>query len=147
MYIKQLSVFLQNKLGHLAEITEILRDAGIDIRGINISEGHEFGILRLLVDDTDKAEALLSQNDYLCKISDVLAIEPEDRIGIMSEIFKALADNGINVNYIYSNIKPCHQELPIIILSTSDQQKAIDVISDLGINFVRSTEISKSPNK
>lgn len=144
MFVKQLSVFLQNKPGHLSEITKILADADIDIRAINVSEGNEFGILRLLVDDIYKAQYLLSEQDYLCKLSDVLAIEPEDRVGAMSEIFKALADNEINVNYIYSNIKPCHEELPVIVFSTSDQKKAIDVIQDLGISLVKNNEIAKS---
>ena len=144
MFVKQLSVFLQNKPGHLKDITEIIKDAGIDIRGINVSEGNDFGILRLLVDDPYKAQYLVDEQDYLCRISDILAIELEDRIGMMSEIFKALADNDININYIYSTIRPLHGEKPIIVLSTSNQEKAIDVLGDIGINFVRNKEITNT---
>lgn len=143
MYVKQLSIFLQNKPGHLAEITQLLKDENIDIRAINVSEGNDFGILRLLVDDTYKAQYVVSSHNYLCQIQDVLAIEPEDRVGIMSEIFKALSDNKINLTYIYSTIRPYHDKQPIIILKTSDQEKAREVIDDLGIGFITGKEIAQ----
>lgn len=143
MFVKQLSIFLQNKPGHLANITELLKQEKIDIRAINVSEGNEFGILRLLVDDTYKAQYILSENNYLCRIADVLAIEPEDRVGIMAEIFRALSDNEIDLNYIYSTIRPYHDKQPIIILKTSDQEKARKVIEDLGIGFITTKEISE----
>lgn len=143
MYVKQLSVFIQNKPGHLARITEILKDEKIDIRAINVSEGNDFGILRLLVDDTYKAQYALTENNYLCRIAEVLAIEPEDRIGIMNEIFEALSQNDINLNYIYSTIRPYRDKQPIIVLKTSDQEKARQVIDDLGINFITNQEISE----
>lgn len=141
MFVNQLSIFLQNRPGHLANITKILKDGEINIRAINVTEGNDFGILRLIVDDTYKAQFLLQEDGYLCKVAEVLAIEPEDKIGIMNEIFEALAKADINVNYIYSIIRSIHGQLPIIIIKTSDQDKALKVLSDLNISFVNNEEI------
>ncbi len=140
MFIKQLSVFLQNEPGRLQNVTEILKDGGIDIRALNVSEGKEFGILRCLLDDTYKAKFLLEENGYLCKLSDVLAIEPEDKIGSVNEVLKALSDGGINLNYIYSTIRPLHEEKPLLVISTSDQDKALEVLQNLEIPLVSSKE-------
>lgn len=141
MIVKQLSIFLQNQPGHLADITKILKDGEIDIKAINVTEGNDFGILRLIVNDTYKAQFLLQEEGYLCKIADVLAIEPEDKLGILNKIFTALAAEDININYIYSIIRSIHGQLPIIILKTSDQQKARRIIEDLGISLVSNREI------
>lgn len=142
MYVKQLSVFLQNKPGHLAQITEILKDGGVSIRAINVSEGNEFGILRVIVDDAYKSAYLLKDQGYLCRLSDVLAVEPEDRVGAMAEIFAVLGAADISINYIYSIIRPLHDQMPVIILSTSDQARAAQVIQDLGVSFITNREMS-----
>lgn len=141
MTIKQLSVFLQNRPGHLAEITDIIRNNNINIKGINVSEGNEFGIVRLIIDDIHKTKELLEEQGYLCRIQNVLAIEPEDRIGLMADIFNALAEEKINVNYIYSIIKPLHNELPIIIMSTSNQDRTKEILKELEIPLVISEEL------
>ncbi len=139
--VNQLSIFIQNRLGHLAEITEVLKSGDIDIRAITVTEGHEFGILRIVANDTYKAQHLLEDEGYLCNVSKVLAIEPEDRTGIMAEIFRALAEAGVSIEYIYSIIRPKHGSLPAVILKTDDQQKAAAVIRELGIAFISEDEL------
>lgn len=141
MLIKQLSVFLQNKPGHLAKITQLLKDYDISIKGINVSEGNEFGILRLIVDDIYKAEHVLRHNDFLCKITNVLALEPEDRVGSFNEIFSALSIKGINISYIYSVIRPVNGD-PVIIIKTSKQDEALKIIQSLGVKTLTEKELS-----
>ncbi|MGI6110415.1 MAG: ACT domain-containing protein [Eubacteriaceae bacterium] len=141
MLTKQLSIFIQNQPGHLAEITEVLARNGIDIRAINVTEGHDFGILRIIPDDPYKAEHILEEEGYLVKMASVLAIEPDDRPGIMSEIFRALADAELDIKYIYSIIRPVHGKMPTIVLKTSDSAKAESVIRGLGIPVVSEDDI------
>ncbi len=144
MLVKQLSVFLQNKPGHLIKMTDILRQNGLDIRAINVSEGNDFGILRLIIDDVYKAQYLLKENGYLCRLDDVLAIELEDKIGILYEILDALGNSGINLNYIYSIIRPVHGELPTIILKTTDLEKSQKVLEEIGVSIISNQEVTSS---
>ena len=156
MIVKQLSVFLQNKPGHLIKITKILKNNNLDIRAINVSEGNDFGILRLIVDDIYKAQYLLKEEGYLCRLDDVLAVELEDKVGILFEVFDALGNNGINLNYIYSIIryssssifyyKPVHGELPSIIIKTTDLEKSQKILENIGVNLISHQEVTSTEN-
>ena len=146
MIVKQLSVFLQNKPGHLIKITKILKNNNLDIRAINVSEGNDFGILRLIVDDIYKAQYLLKEEGYLCRLDDVLAVELEDKVGILFEVFDALGNNGINLNYIYSIIRPVHGELPSIIIKTTDLEKSQKILENIGVNLISHQEVTSTEN-
>ena len=94
MAIKQLSVFVENKEGKLREITDILAKAGIDIRALSIADTSEFGILRLIVRDPQKAKALLEKNGFVATIN--------DRPGGLAEIVRLFAERDINMEYMYA---------------------------------------------
>lgn len=102
MAIKQLSVFVENKEGKLREITDILAKAGIDIRALSIADTSEFGILRLIVRDPQKAKALLEKNGFVATINDVVGVEINDRPGGLAEIVRLFAERGINMEYMYA---------------------------------------------
>ena len=102
MAIKQLSVFVENKEGKLREITDILAKAGIDIRALSIADTSEFGILRLIVRDPQKAKALLEKNGFVATINDVVGVEINDRPGGLAEIVKLFAERDINMEYMYA---------------------------------------------
>lgn len=102
MAIKQLSVFVENKEGKLREITDILAKAGIDIRALSIADTSEFGILRLIVRDPQKAKALLEKNDFVATINDVVGVEINDRPGGLAEIVRLFAERDINMEYMYA---------------------------------------------
>lgn len=133
MLIKQLSIFIENKKGHLASITKVICDAGIDIRAISVFDSSEFGILRLVVNDPYKAAELLKEAGHVAKMTDVLAVEPEDRIGAMYRIFDTLSDNDINVEYVYSFVMRNQSAMPLVIMKTNDQEKAIEVLKNSGV--------------
>lgn len=141
MITKQLSVFLQNRPGHLAEITDILAREHIDIRAIDVTEGNEFGILRLITDDPYRAEHVLREEDYLVRLNSVLAIEPEDTPGSLAKIFRALTDDGLDIKYMYSIIQPVHNQKPTLIVKTSDSRRAAEVMEKIGVPVVRSKEV------
>ena len=102
MAIKPLSVFVENKEGKLREITDILAKAGIDIRALSIADTSEFGILRLIVRDPQKAKALLEKNGFVATINDVVGVEINDRPGGLAEIVRLFAERDINMEYMYA---------------------------------------------
>lgn len=140
MIIKQLSVFIENKKGHLAALTDVLKKEDIDIRAISVFDTTEFGILRLVVDDPDRALKLLELNGYTAKISDVLAIEPEDVVGSLNHIFRILDDSDIEIEYIYSFVLR-KRALPLIILKVNNREKAISVLQKANITVISKEEV------
>ena len=125
MVIKQLSVFLQNELGRLEEVTDILYKNGINISALSIAETAEYGVLRMIVSDIDKAAAALKENDFSVKISDVICVESPDMPGELHKSLKRLSGAGINLSYMYgySNGGTAH-----LIMKVSDPARAIQLL-------------------
>lgn len=99
--LKQLSIFAENKKGNMQRITQILTDAKINIWGSVTNDSAEYGIVRMVVSDPVKAKEALEQEEYLCKLTDIVGVEMDDEVGSLNNLLKALADSNINVNYIY----------------------------------------------
>jgi len=102
MIIKQLSIFLNNAVGRLSEVTSVLSEAKINLRGLNLSESSDFGILRLVTDDNDRAFAALQAHGFAVSITDVVFIELDDNPGALSAYIKKLSDAGVSVEYMYA---------------------------------------------
>ncbi len=102
MYIRQISIFLENRNGTLAEVTDFLYQHGVNLRSLCIADTAEFGILRIIVDDPEGTLTLLKQAQFACTITDMLAIEMDDRPGSMAKIIRALADADISIEYAYA---------------------------------------------
>jgi hypothetical protein len=105
MNVEQLSIFLENKPGRLEAITRIFEEGGINIRALSLADTTEFGILRLIVNDNDKAKRLLNANGYTVGINEVVAVEVEDRPGGLHRILMALSTEDINVEYMYAFVR------------------------------------------
>ena len=140
MLIKQISIFIPNKKGSLSELTDILIAHQIDIRAIAVFDTTEFGILRIVVDDPDRAVEILKQEGVVAKVSKVIAVEPEDKPGSLNQIFSILRDSDINIEYIYSFIMR-KKEMPYIVLKVDDQEKAVEELTANGINVINKEEI------
>ena len=102
MTIQQISVFLENRAGQLAEITGILADKGIDMRAINIAETSDYGVVRLIVNDAPKAAGILLEQGFVLTMTPVVAISVADQPGGLAAVLKLLAPAGIDVEYMYS---------------------------------------------
>ena len=140
MLIKQLSVFIENKKGTLANLTGALVKNDLDIRAIAVFDTNEFGIVRLVVDNPDKALEVLKKEGFIAKLSRVIAIEPEDTPGSLNKIFNILSEHDINIDYIYSFVMRLH-ELPYIAFKVDKLEKAVEILTANGINVVNSEEI------
>ncbi len=125
MVIKQLSVFLQNELGRLEEVTDILYKNNINISALSIAETAEYGILRMIVSDIDKAAAALKEEDFNVKISDVICVESPDVPGELHKNLQILSGAGINLSYMYGYSNGGTARL---IMKVSDPAKAIRLL-------------------
>lgn len=140
MQIKQISVFISNQKGSLADLTDILIANSIDIRAISVFDTADFGILRMVVNDPDKAVEVLQREGFVAKVTKVLAVEPTDEPGSLNHIFTLMKENGINIDYIYSFVMR-RREMPYIVLKADDLKKAADVLISSGINVVNKEEV------
>lgn len=128
MIMKQISVFVENTTGRLADITQILTDNEIDLKAATIAEAVDYGILRCLVEDPEAAVAVLKAGGFSASISEVLGVSLEDKPGGFNKVLKILADAGIAVGYIYSIIKSDEGEA-VIVMKVADPEAAIEVLT------------------
>ena len=134
MSIRQISVFLENRSGRLADVCELLGANEIDIIAISISDTTDFGILRLIVDKPQRAEEVLSEARYTVNSTQVLAVRVEDRPGGLAEVLAMLAGEGMGVEYMYAVGK--ETKGAIIIMKVGDGVKADRFLSGQGVELL-----------
>jgi hypothetical protein len=105
MQVEQISVFLENKAGRLSEVTGILAEAGVNIRALALADTSDFGVLRLIVDDNDKAVSALKENGFTVGKTEVVAVLVEDKPGGLNAILERLRSGDVNVEYMYSYVR------------------------------------------
>jgi hypothetical protein len=140
MLVKQISVFLENKPGRLSEAAEVLAKNGIDISALSLADTDEYGVLRMIVSDPDKAKNALSESGVICKVTDALVVAIDDRPGGFSESLRILTDNGIEVKYMYACVSR-EQGKAIMVLSVADPAKADELIRNTASGNVDPTLI------
>ena len=140
MTIDQISVFVENKTGKLVEITGLLGNAGIDLRAMSIADTADFGILRLIVDQPQKALEILTDADCIVSVTQVLAVQIEDTPGSLSKVLGLLSDNNINIEYLYAFITR-KKENAYVIFRLEDNDKAAKVLTANGIKLASTEEI------
>lgn len=129
--IKQLSVFVQNEIGSLAGVTSVLKKNTINLRAIASFDTPEFAILRIVVDQPEKAKELLTENGFAVKVTEAVAVELEDKPGELDSMLHVIADARIGINYIYSIVLR-NGKAPLIILNTDDLAKTTTVLKEKG---------------
>jgi hypothetical protein len=140
MKIQQLSLFAENKPGHIAAPARLLAQEGIDIRALFLADTQEYGILRMIVADWQMAAALLEANGFVAKVTEVLAVEVADRPGGLADVLGALEGSGINIEYMYAF--PCLRgDQAILIFRFNDTDAAIERLQAAGINLLASEEL------
>ena len=135
MTINQISVFLENKPGRLAELTKALRQNGIDMRAMSIADAPDFGIARVIVDDPYEAACVLKDAGYICSITPVLAAEVADEAGGLEKILNILGENDINLEYTYAFITR-KKGTAYMVFRVQDNDKAIEILSKNQVHLV-----------
>lgn len=140
MSIKQISIFVENKPGRLAEITSFLADNEIDIRALSIADTTDYGILRLIVSDPEKAEKILKDDGLTVSITKVLGIGIPDVPGGFSKAINTLSKEGISVEYAYAFITP-EVGTAYVIIRVPDNEKAIEILTKANIKIFEQSDI------
>ncbi len=142
MKVEQISVFLENKAGRLAEVTRILGEAGINIRALSLADTTDFGILRLIVDQFDRAREVLKDRGFTVGKTEVVAIEVPDRPGGLASVLMTLAQAGINVEYMYAFVQHSGKNA-VIIFRFDNLEEAIALLQKAGVHIYRGEEVYK----
>jgi hypothetical protein len=142
MRVEQISVFLENKAGRLAEVTRILSEAKINIRALSLADTSDFGILRLIVNDNDKAKEVLSRHGFTVGKTDVVAVEVEDRPGGLYKILDVLFRASINVEYMYAFVQQSGDNA-VIIFRFDNLEEAVKVLTANGVTVINGSKVYK----
>ncbi|HHW45314.1 MAG TPA: ACT domain-containing protein [Clostridiales bacterium] len=140
MLIEQLSIFVENKKGRLAEVTGILAKHNVDIRALCIADTTDYGILRLIVDKPGVAVECLKEEGLTVSLTKVIAIAIPDTPGSLYKAVDLLAKHDIAVEYMYAFLNP-KKDTAFVILRVEDNEKAIKVLTDGGVALMKSEEM------
>ena len=140
MHVEQISIFIENKFGRLAEVTRVLGDAGINIRTLSLADTSDFGILRLIVNDTDKAKAVLKEKGFTVNKTEVVAVEIPDRPGGLADILQVLDADGINVEYMYA-FTFRSRGWAVLVFRFEDPDAAVATLKGKGVQIVSSADL------
>jgi hypothetical protein len=140
MKVEQISIFLENKSGRLAEVTSILATAGINLRSLSLADTADFGVLRLIVDQAERAREVLKANGFTVSKTDVIAVAVPDRPGGLAGILRVLDGAGINVEYMYAFVQRSGDNA-IIIFRFEALEQAIQVLAGAGVRVLTGEEL------
>ena len=140
MRVKQISVFLENKVGRLSEVTRTLGEEGINIRALSIADTTEFGILRMIVDKPDSAYKVLKDKGFATSMTDVLAVEVEDKPGGLAKVLEVLKEAGINVEYVYAFVTPSGKNA-LVVIRVEKMEEGEKVLTNAGVKLLPPEEV------
>ena len=143
MRIRQISIFLENKPGQLSTICRALADAGINIATLSLADTADFGIVRMIVDDHEKAKAVLAEKGHVANVREVIAVCVPDRPGGMAEVMQVLDKAGVNIEYSYAFA--FHRgEKAVLVFRFSDNAKAERALKASGYTTLGEDEVSEA---
>jgi hypothetical protein len=142
MKLQQLSVFMENRTGRLAEVTRTLGDGGVNIRALAVADTSDFGILRLLVDKPEAGVKVLTDAGLTVRLTDVIAVEVADRPGGLATILALLHGSHVNVEYMYAFLER-HRDNAILVFRFEEPERAIGILREANIKVFTAEEISK----
>jgi hypothetical protein len=138
MLIKQLSIFLENKKGRFTEVTTLLGDAGINMTAFTVAENSDFGIVRLIVSDAEKAKDVLRENKYAVSVTDVICLQMSNEPGALSKVMKIIAQADIFVEYMYAF---SFGEGAVVVIRPDNLEKALSVLAENKVEMLASDEL------
>ena len=141
MFIKQLSVFVENKQGALVKVLALLSDNGINMRAVSIADTQDFGILRVIVKEVDKAKEVLKQNGVIVSVTEIVGVELADTPGALSKILSVLDEGQVNVEYVYAFVTPGKAESAYMAVRASDNVKATEVLKAAGVHTLTQEDL------
>jgi hypothetical protein len=135
--VKQLSVFIENKAGRVSEVTDVLGEAGVNIRGFSVSDTADYGIVRLVVDDPVRGHEALTKAGFTVKENDVVCLDLPDHPGGLAGVLKVVSNAGVNIEYVYSLIAT------YVVINVADIDRAVRLLEDKPVRLVTQEEIAR----
>jgi hypothetical protein len=142
MIQKQISVFLENKKGRLAEVTALIAREGINIRALSLADTADFGVLRLIVNDPEKCFSVLKGGGFVAQPTEVIAVEVPDRPGGLARILAVFDRHGLNIEYMYAFLEK-KSDNAIVIFRVDQPAKAVEDLESEGVTVLSAEIISK----
>jgi hypothetical protein len=134
--VKQISVFIENKSGRVSEVTGILGDAGVNIRGFSVSDTADYGILRLVVDRPEEAEQALKSAGFTTRVDDVICIDVPDVPGGLAGVLRVVSTAGVNIEYVYSLVAT------LVVINVADVNRALRLLEGRPVRLVSQEDIA-----
>jgi hypothetical protein len=140
---KQISVFIDNRPGRLASVARVLKEEQIDIRALSMADAADFGIFRVVVEDTDRARAALKRNGFVTEVSDVIAVEVEDHPGSLADVLEVFARHQLNVEYMYAFLTE-RAGKAIIFFRFEDIDRAVEALQAADLPLIAGERLWKA---
>lgn len=137
---KQISIFLENKAGRLSHVTRTLGEANINIRALSIADTADFGILRIIVNEPDKAYRILKEAGFTVSETEVIAVQVADTPGSLASILDQMSDEDLNIEYLYAFLGTTGNDA-LVIFKVEDAKKARIAFNAKGIKFLEEQEL------
>lgn len=134
--VRQLSVFIANEAGRVSEVTGLLGEQGVNIRGFSVSDTADYGILRLVVDKPDDAIGVLKNHGFTVRDDEVICIDLPDQPGGLASVLRIVAEAGVNIEYVYSLVST------FVVINVGDVDRALRLLSDRPVRLVSQEEIA-----
>ena len=138
MFIKQLSVFLENRSGRLAEMTDILGQADINLSALSIAETSQFGIIRMVVSDPEKGLKILKENNFSVSLTDVICLSTPNKPGSLSRALQILSGAGISVEYMYAFSLG---EKAFVVIRTENLEQTVNILKENNMELLEAEEL------
>ncbi len=138
---KQISVFVENKNGRLADVLNVLRDNGINIYAVHIADTTNFGILRFIVDKTEEAKSVIENAGFAVKTTNVLAVGMGDEVGSLCDIMNILKEENIPVEYLYAFAVRVQKNKAVVVIKTEDNVNAANALGKAGYSVLDNNSI------
>ena len=142
MSVKQISVFLENKKGKLSEVARYLADNGVNLKALSIADTQDFGLLRLIVNDNDTAANALKDKGYILKVTEVVGVKIGDQPGKLSKALAVLAEEGVNVEYLYAFMARTERHA-YVVLRPTDNEIAEKALESAGFHLITDADVDK----
>ncbi len=140
MKVKQISVFLENKSGRLAQVTKVLGQNGINIRALSIADTTDFGILRLIVNNPDAAYRVLKEAGFTVSTTEVIAVEVKDEPGGLSKVLEILREVNINIEYLYAFLQKA-TNAALVVFRVEQLDEAIEVLQKNNVSILQGDRV------
>ncbi|MBE5883237.1 MAG: amino acid-binding protein [Lachnospiraceae bacterium] len=139
MFLKQLSVFIENREGRLEEVLDVLKKENVNIVSMSLADTSDYGLLRLLVDKPEAGKKALRENGFSAMLTDVLGIRLAHRVGQLQELLEVICKSNINIEYMYA--LSTGSDDASIVIKTSDLEKAAEVLKETDVELVEAKEL------